>query len=103
MPRLVLCTETKSKMKKLLTSLRVGIKGVQLHLFCEHDQQPHVVAGAPGCEINQKVAGDRWTNIQPFLAAGLRVLTMALHMGVSMGTGVGFLKDVVPDLHKIVS
>uniref|UniRef100_A0A7I4BMI4 DC1 domain-containing protein n=1 Tax=Physcomitrium patens TaxID=3218 RepID=A0A7I4BMI4_PHYPA len=101
-PRLVLCTETSSRVKKLITSLRVGIKVVQLHLFCEHAQQPHVVAGAPGCEINQKVAGDRWTKLQPFLAAGLMVVKLALNFGTTMGAGVGVLKDVLPDLHKMV-
>ncbi|KAG0620434.1 hypothetical protein M758_4G215300 [Ceratodon purpureus] len=102
-PRLVLCTDTKSKRKKLITSLRVGIMGMHLDLFCEHEQQPHLVEGAQGCEINMKVAGDRWTNLQPYLIAGLRVLMAALNFGVAIGTpGGNLLKDVVPDLPKIV-
>ena len=94
-PRLVLCSETTRISRKLLTVLRVGLKGVRLDLLCEHAEQPHVVSGAPGCEINQKVAGERWTNLQPFLAAGLQIVTLAVNSASGMGA-------VLPNLHQMV-
>lgn len=86
-----------SNSRKLLTVLRVGLKGVRLDLLCEHAEQPHVVSGAPGCEINQKVAGDRWTSLQPFLAAGVQIVTLAVNFA-----GMGALNNVLPNLHQKV-